>query len=84
MSKSKKTLETSLDLTPSFSTSVDTRVEGLVSNKGYLQNQRYNFILKNMAEKDVCRAFMFRSLDCNFSVSTDLPLSNVNNVNKDY
>ena len=31
MPKSKKTLEASLDLTPSFMTSVDERVEGLVT-----------------------------------------------------
>ena len=44
MSKSKKTLETSLDLTPSFKTSVDARVEGLVSDVDYLENRRCNFI----------------------------------------
>ena len=36
MPKSKKTLETSLDLTPSFKTSVDTMVEGSLSNVDYL------------------------------------------------
>ena len=44
MPKSKKTLETSLDLTPSFKTFVDARVERLVSNVDYLENQRRNFI----------------------------------------
>ena len=44
MPKSKKTLETSLDLTPSFKTSVDAGVEGLVSNVDYLENRRRNFI----------------------------------------
>ena len=44
MPKSKKTLETSLDLTPSFKTSVDARVEGLVSNVNYLENCCRNFI----------------------------------------
>ena len=48
MPKSKKTLETtletSLDLTPSFKTSVDARVEGLVSNVDYLENRCRNFI----------------------------------------
>ena len=46
MSKSKKTLKTSLNLTPSFKTSVDARVEGLVSNLDYSKNQRHNFIQK--------------------------------------
>ena len=36
MLKCKKIPETSLDLTPLFKTSVDARVEGLVSNVGYL------------------------------------------------
>ena len=39
MPKSKKTLETSLDLTPSFKTSVDTMVEGSLSNVDYLENR---------------------------------------------
>ena len=51
LSKSKKTLETSLDLTPSFKTSVDARVEGLVSNIDYVENQRRNFIQKNYGRK---------------------------------
>ena len=38
------TRETNLDLTPSFKTSVDARVEGLVSNVHYLENRRRNFI----------------------------------------
>ena len=36
----------SLDLTPSFKTSFDTRVEGLVSNVDYLENRYHNFIKK--------------------------------------
>ena len=44
MSKSKKTLKTSLDLMPSFKTSVDTRVEGLVLNVDYLENRCRNVI----------------------------------------
>ena len=44
LSKSKKTLETSLDLTPSFKTFVDARVEVLVSNMVYLENRHRNFI----------------------------------------
>ena len=51
MSKSKKTLETSLDLTPSFKASSDTRVEGLVSNVDYLENQHCNFIQKKYGRK---------------------------------
>ena len=43
MSKSKKILETSLDLLPSFKTSVDARVGGLVSNVDYLENRCHNF-----------------------------------------
>ena len=46
MSKSKKTLETSLDLTPSFKTSIDAMVQGLVSNVNNLENQQGNFIQK--------------------------------------
>ena len=44
LSKSKKTLETSSDLTPSFTTSVDARVDVLVSNMVYLENRHRNFI----------------------------------------
>ena len=41
----------SLDLTPSFKTSVDARVEGLVSNVGYLENRCRNFIRKKYDRK---------------------------------
>ena len=58
-----------MDLTPSFKTSLDTRVDGLVSNVDYLENRR-NFIQKNMAEKDIWRARKFRSLDCNLFFPT--------------
>ena len=51
MSKSKKTLAMSLDLAPSFKTSVDARVEGLVSNVDYLENWRRNFIQKKYGRK---------------------------------
>ena len=46
MPKSKKTLGTSFNLTPSFKISVDTRVESLVSNvvSDYLKNLPRNFI----------------------------------------
>ena len=46
MSKSKNTLETSLNLTPLFKTAVDAMVEGLVSNVNYLENRCHNFIQK--------------------------------------
>ena len=49
--KSKKTLETILDLTPSFKTSLDARVEGLVLNLDYLENLRSNFIQKKYGRK---------------------------------
>ena len=51
MPKSKKTQETSLDLVPSFKTSVDLRVEGLVSNVDCLENLRHNFIQKKYGRK---------------------------------
>ena len=40
-----------LDLLPSFKTSVDARVEGLVSNVGYLENRRRNFTQKKYGRK---------------------------------
>ena len=46
MPKSKKTLEATLDLTPSFKTSVDTMVEGPASNVDYLENRWPNCIHK--------------------------------------
>ena len=51
MSKIKKTLETCLDLTPSLKTSVDARVESLVSNVDYLENRHRNFIQKKYGRK---------------------------------
>ena len=52
MAKSKKTLEASLDLTPSFMTSVAGRVEeGLVSNLDYFEDRRRNFIQKKYGRK---------------------------------
>ena len=44
ISKNKKTLETSLDVTSSFKTTVERRVESLLSNVDYLENRRRNFI----------------------------------------
>ena len=51
MSKSIKTLETSLDFAPSLRTSVDARVEGLVWNVEYLENRIRNFIQKKYGRK---------------------------------
>ena len=51
MLKSKKTLETSSDLTPLFKTSVGARVEGLVSNVDYLENRRRDFIQRKCGRK---------------------------------
>ena len=51
MPKSKKTLETSLDLTPLFKTSVKARVEGLVLNADCLENWWHNFIQKKYGRK---------------------------------
>ena len=45
------TLETNLDLTSSFKTSVDAKFKGLVFNVDYLENQRRNFIQKNYGRK---------------------------------
>ena len=61
MSKSKKALEMSLDLTPLDLTPrppliVDTRVKGLASHVDYLENRYRNFIQNK-----------FCSLDCNVS-----------------
>ena len=51
ISKSKKTLETSLDLTSLFKTSFGARVEGLVLNVDYLENRFRNFIQKKCGRK---------------------------------
>ena len=57
--KSKKTLEMSLVLTPSFKTSVDARVEGLVSNADYCKIGAAILFNINMEEKDVCHIHVF-------------------------
>ena len=44
MSKGRKTLEMSFNFTPSFKTSIDAKVEGLVLNVDYLENWCHNFI----------------------------------------
>ena len=50
-SKNKKTQEMSLYLTPSFETSTDARVEGLVSNMDYLENRCRSFVKKKYDRK---------------------------------
>ena len=70
MLKSTKSTNMSLDLMPSFKTSVDTRVEGLVS---IIWKIGVVILFKrNMAEKDVSRAYTFHSLDYNFSFFIDI------------
>ena len=63
MPKSKKDYGDELDLTPSFKTSFDTRVEGLVSNVDYLENQHHNFSQKKYG-RDRCllhtQVFLYR------------------------
>ena len=51
MAKSKKTLEASLDLTPSSKTPLDERIESLVSNVDYLENRRRNLIQRKYDRK---------------------------------
>ena len=51
MPKKKKTMERSLDLTPSFKTSVEARVKGRVSNVDYLKIRHRNFIQKKYGRK---------------------------------
>ena len=53
--KSKKTIETILDLRPSFKISIDARVEGLISNMDYLENRHHKFIQKrNLTDQNIC------------------------------
>ena len=49
----------SLVLTPSFKTSVDARVEGLVSNVDYCKIGAAILFNINMEEKDVCHMHVF-------------------------
>ena len=59
MAKSKKTLEASLDLTPSFMTSVDGRVEEVLFRIWItLKIGAVILFKRNMAEKDVCRTYV--------------------------
>ena len=71
MPKSKKTLETSLNLLPLFKTSLDARVEGLVLNVDYVENRHLNSIKRNMEKNDTWCTHTFRFLDYNFSFCTD-------------
>ena len=72
MPKIKKTLETSLDLTPSFKTCVDAKVEGSCFECGLFINYDAVILFKrNVAEKDVCLTHSFSSIDSNFSFCTD-------------
>ena len=59
MAKSKKTLEASLDLTPSFMTSVDGRVEEVLFRIWIILKIGAVILFKrNMAEQDVCRTYV--------------------------
>ena len=73
MSKSKKTLETSLDLTPLFKTSIDRRVkQASCFEWGLFINFDALILFKrSMAEKVICCAQTCSFLDCNFSFCTD-------------
>ena len=59
MPKSKKTLEKSLDLTPSFKTSFHARVEGSCFECGLFGTCAVILFNRNMAETDVCCAHTF-------------------------
>ena len=69
-----------MDLTPLFKTSLDARVEGLVSKtsldltplfKTSLDTRVEGLVSKEIwQKKDIWRAHKFRSLDCNFSFCT--------------
>ena len=83
ISKSKKTR---LDLTLSFKTSVDARVEGLVSNLDYLENWCRNFIQKKCGrkrrllskKKEILVALVGRQFECvNQEIIMDLFSSTV-------
>ena len=71
ISKSKKTLETSLDLKPWFKTSVDAKSRILFQMWIIWKTSTVILFKRNMAEKDVCRARSFCSLDCSFSFRTE-------------
>ena len=57
--KSKKTLGTSLGLTPSLKTSVDARVEALIRKWIIWKIGTVILFKTNLAEKDVCHAARF-------------------------
>ena len=56
----------SLYLTPSFKTSTDARVEGLVSNMDYLENRCRSFVKKKYDRKRCLPHTHFCYLDFNF------------------
>ena len=64
LSKSKKDLETSLDLMSSLKTSVDAMVESLVPNMSYLENLRHSFIQKKYGRNRylLCTLILFSRL----------------------
>ena len=64
LSKSKKDLETSLDLMSSLKTSVDAMVESLVPNMSYLKNWRHNFFQKKYGRNRylLCTLILFSRL----------------------
>ena len=64
LSKSKKDLETSLDLMSSLKTSVDAMVESLVPNMSYLENWRHNFFQKKYGRNRylLCTLILFSRL----------------------
>ena len=69
--KIKKTLRTSLDLTPLFSTSAYARGKVLFQIWIIWEIGAIVSFKTNMAEKDVCRAHAIHFLDFNFSFCMD-------------
>ena len=65
-SKNKKILKTSLDHMLSCKTSVGSRVNGLVPVWIIWKIGALILFKRNMAEKDLCRAHNFCSINCNF------------------
>ena len=61
MSKSKKTIQMSLDLTPLLKTSIEAGIEGLVLNVDYLENQHCNSIQKNSRKRCLQRTHILFS-----------------------
>ena len=69
--KSKKILEASLNLTPLLKTSLDARSRVLFRKWIIWKIGAVILFKRDMAEKDILRAHMLRSLDYNFSFCTD-------------